>query len=82
MGYDPAATPPRGEVCIRGPTVFSGYYKEEGLTAESMGGGAGLGARGVGSWGGRGRCLFCALCASRFAGEWRARGVRFARKRG
>lgn len=37
MGYDPTADPPRGELCIRGPTLFSGYYKEEGLTAEAMG---------------------------------------------
>lgn len=38
MGYDPTAHPPRGEVCIRGPTLFSGYYKEQGLTDECMGG--------------------------------------------
>ncbi|KAI8475864.1 MAG: hypothetical protein J3K34DRAFT_17054 [Monoraphidium minutum] len=36
MGYDPTADPPRGEVCIRGPTLFSGYYKEDQLTAECM----------------------------------------------
>jgi long-chain acyl-CoA synthetase len=37
MGYDPTANPPRGEVCVRGATVFSGYYKEPGQTAECMG---------------------------------------------
>lgn len=37
MGYDPSANPPRGEVCIRGPTLFSGYYKDKALTDECMG---------------------------------------------
>jgi long-chain acyl-CoA synthetase len=38
MGYDPTADPPRGEVCVRGATLFEGYYREDGLTAECMGG--------------------------------------------
>jgi long-chain acyl-CoA synthetase len=37
MGYSPSADPPAGEVCIRGPAVFSGYYKQEALTRESIG---------------------------------------------
>lgn len=37
MGYDPAAEPPTGEVCIRGPGLFSGYYKQPGLTKECIG---------------------------------------------
>jgi long-chain acyl-CoA synthetase len=37
MGYDPAAEPPTGEVCIRGPGLFSGYYKQPELTKECMG---------------------------------------------
>lgn len=36
MGYNPLATPPRGEVLIRGPILFSGYYQDEGKTAEVM----------------------------------------------
>ena len=33
MGYDALADPPRGEVLIRGPTVFAGYYKDPAQTA-------------------------------------------------
>ncbi|XP_010473705.1 PREDICTED: long chain acyl-CoA synthetase 3-like [Camelina sativa] len=36
MGYDALASKPRGEVCIRGKTLFSGYYKREDLTQEVL----------------------------------------------
>ncbi|GAB4820224.1 hypothetical protein N2152v2_007270 [Parachlorella kessleri] len=37
MGYTNADAPyPRGEICVRGPTVFMGYYKDEQNTRDTI----------------------------------------------
>ncbi|KAG6471238.1 hypothetical protein ZIOFF_072347 [Zingiber officinale] len=36
MNYDALSEVPRGEICIRGDTLFSGYHKREDLTEEVM----------------------------------------------
>ncbi|XP_020959572.1 long chain acyl-CoA synthetase 1 isoform X3 [Arachis ipaensis] len=36
MGYNPLGNPPCGEICLRGKTVFTSYYKNPELTREAI----------------------------------------------
>lgn len=36
MGYDALSVTPRGEICLRGTTLFSGYHKRQDLTNEAV----------------------------------------------
>ncbi|KAI3774760.1 hypothetical protein L1987_49322 [Smallanthus sonchifolius] len=36
MGYDALSSMPRGEICLRGNTLFSGYHKREDLTNDVL----------------------------------------------
>ena len=38
LGYDPLGTPPKGEICLRGPIIFQGYYQDKKKTDEAFGG--------------------------------------------
>ena len=37
LGYDPLGTPPKGEICLRGPIIFQGYYQDKKKTDEAFG---------------------------------------------
>ena len=56
MGYTSANTPPAGEVLVRGPCVFSGYYKMEDKTAEAFDANGWFHTGDIGAWNDKG-CL-------------------------
>ena len=50
MEYDTATQPPQGEVCIRGPNVFHGYFKDPQATREAFDDDGWLRSGDIGEW--------------------------------
>ena len=55
LGYDPLGTPPKGEICLRGPMIFRGYYQDKAKTNEAFG------ARPASSQQGWGYCVLASV---------------------
>jgi long-chain acyl-CoA synthetase len=50
MEYVTSTVPPRGEVCIRGPNVFHGYFKDPQATSEAFDSDGWLRSGDIGEW--------------------------------
>ncbi|KAL4619551.1 hypothetical protein ACB092_06G087600 [Castanea dentata] len=67
MNYTSKDQPhPRGEICVRGPIVFQGYYKDEGQTSEVIDNDGWLHTGDIGSWLPGGRLKIIDRLASMF----------------
>jgi long-chain acyl-CoA synthetase len=56
MGYTSADRPrPRGEICVRGPSCFVGYYRDAEKTAEALDAAGWVHSGDIGEWDERGR---------------------------
>jgi long-chain acyl-CoA synthetase len=50
MQYVTSAQPPQGEICIRGPNVFHGYFKDAVATSEAFDDDGWLRSGDIGQW--------------------------------
>eukprot|EP01006_Ploeotia_vitrea_P020339 TRINITY_DN52610_c0_g1_i1.p1 TRINITY_DN52610_c0_g1~~TRINITY_DN52610_c0_g1_i1.p1 ORF type:complete len:698 (-),score=118.39 TRINITY_DN52610_c0_g1_i1:1219-3291(-) len=50
MGYHADANPPRGEICFRGPTLMTEYFKRPDLTSETIDKDGWLHSGDIGQW--------------------------------